>query len=111
MLEREPGEERLVTFSFDREPPAAPGDAPVLGRRREDHRRAYLDYEGDVSGGRGSVRIWDRGEVEWVAPAPGGLAFRLAGTRLRGGFRVAPAGARRKLERDSKVLIARESAP
>ena len=32
------------------------------------HRRVYLDYEGEVSGGRGTVRRWDRGEcgvLEW----------------------------------------------
>lgn len=27
-----------------------------------DHRRTYLDYEGPVSGGRGSVIRWDAGE-------------------------------------------------
>jgi len=33
-----------------------------------DHRVAYLDYEGPISGGRGSVTRWDRGEfdeIEW----------------------------------------------
>src|SRR5947209_8228766 len=29
-----------------------------------DHRLFYLDYEGHVSGGRGTVRRWDRGEYE-----------------------------------------------
>ena len=32
------------------------------------HRRAYLEYEGEVSGGRGTVRRWDEGwceVVEW----------------------------------------------
>ncbi len=28
-----------------------------------DHRLAYLDYEGPVSGGRGSVARWDRGDL------------------------------------------------
>src|SRR5580693_5814528 len=27
-----------------------------------DHRPVYLDYEGPISGGRGSVSRWDRGE-------------------------------------------------
>jgi hypothetical protein len=32
-----------------------------------DHRRFYLDYEGEVSGGRGVVRRWDAGVYEVVA--------------------------------------------
>ena len=27
----------------------------------KDHRKQYLDYEGEISGGRGRVRIWDTG--------------------------------------------------
>src|SRR5207245_1027624 len=34
------------------------------------HRRAYLDYEGPVSGDRGRVVQWDRGEYELLAQAP-----------------------------------------
>jgi hypothetical protein len=32
------------------------------------HRRIYLDYEGEISGGRGTVRRWDWGtcrKLEW----------------------------------------------
>ena len=40
----------------------------------DDHRTVYLDYEGPLSGGRGSVTRWDRGsylveqqsDMEWV---------------------------------------------
>ncbi len=41
---------------------------PGLAIRAEplgDHRKAYLDYEGPVSGNRGSVRRWDAGTFEW----------------------------------------------
>jgi len=49
-----------------------------------DHRLAYLDYEGPVSGGRGLVTRWDRGaytvgrqnDAEWVV--------ELAGEKLAG---------------------------
>ena len=49
-------------------------DGPIVegqdipARALPPHRRAYLDYEGEVSGGRGTVRRWDRGEcrvLEW----------------------------------------------
>ncbi len=51
MYEREPGG-MLATWRLPAWPP--PGSIPVepLG----DHRRAYLDYEGPVSGDRGNVR-------------------------------------------------------
>src|SRR5688572_30170905 len=46
--------------------PPAPGtsiEATALG----DHRIAYLDYEGPVSGNRGNVKRWDGGEFEDAA--------------------------------------------
>lgn len=30
-------------------------------KQKKDHRKLYLDYEGEVSGGRGTVKIWDTG--------------------------------------------------
>jgi len=34
-----------------------------------DHRPVYLEYEGPVSGDRGTVTRWDGGEFDWSAPA------------------------------------------
>jgi hypothetical protein len=50
-----------------------------------DHRPLYLDYEGPVSGARGTVTRWDRGDYESL-PASAGQAFhvRLEGQRVRG---------------------------
>ena len=73
-----------------RRPPLArgPADRPVnLLRRQRDHRRRYLRHEGPVSGGRGRVERVDEGSVRFIG-APDGLAFRLAGARLRGTFRL-----------------------
>ena len=39
-----------VTFHF-----------PQTAKQIKDHRKTYLDYEGEVSGGRGAVKIWDTG--------------------------------------------------
>ena len=33
-----------------------------------DHRLMYLDYEGPVSGNRGTVTQWDAGTFEWLTP-------------------------------------------
>jgi hypothetical protein len=53
-----------------------------------DHRRMYLDYEGPVSGGRGTVTAWDRGTFE-AEPWPAGegvsrVAITFHGGRLNG---------------------------
>ena len=37
-------------------------NAPIAATKLPDHRLAYLDYEGPVSGNRGTVTRWDRGE-------------------------------------------------
>jgi hypothetical protein len=48
------------------------------------HRKAYLDYEGPVSGGRGRVVRWDAGMYALDEEAGGRLVLRLDGGRLRG---------------------------
>jgi hypothetical protein len=53
-----------------------------------DHRVAYLDYEGPVSGDRGSVSRWDGGELEWGSHSADEIVVRLGGTHLRGLFRL-----------------------
>lgn len=49
-----------------------------------DHRRAYLDYEGEISGGRGRVSRWDQGEFEWLVDKPRLVEVRLVGRRANG---------------------------
>jgi hypothetical protein len=49
-----------------------------------DHRTLYLDYEGPVSGGRGTVQRWDAGTFTGEVDAPDALTVRLEGQRLRG---------------------------
>lgn len=90
MVEAGP-EQPLVTFQL-----RAPPLAAVAGRRTPDHRRAYLDYEGPVSGERGVVAIWDRGQVEDEQGDPRAPRWRgrFAGVRLRGPWELqdGPAG-------------------
>ena len=62
---------------------------PVAGRDvpaepNADHRVLYLDYEGPVSGGRGTVRRRDAGTFVWVADAPGRVEVELRGAKLAG---------------------------
>lgn len=82
----------LVTFQLDG-PPAA--GAPARGRRSFDHRARYLDYEGPISGDRGAVKIWDRGQVDDVEGGPRDARYeaRVRGGRVAGLLVVAVAGA------------------
>jgi hypothetical protein len=66
--------------------PEQPGpDATMSCDALEDHRMAFLEYQGPISGGRGSVTRWDRGtytlqsqsDAEWIAELSG---EKLSGT-------------------------------
>jgi hypothetical protein len=71
--------------------PPEPG-ATVDAEPSFDHRLAYLDYEGPVSGNRGQVKAWDRGTFAWLRREESGVAVRLEGVRLRGVLVLEPAG-------------------
>jgi len=49
-----------------------------------DHRVAYLDYEGLVSGNRGRVTRWDHGTFSWQKLESDHVAMRMKGGRVRG---------------------------
>lgn len=59
--------------------------AAVPAEPNADHRTLYLDYEGPVSGGRGTVTRWDAGTFEWVEGGPG-VVVELRGARLTGRY-------------------------
>jgi hypothetical protein len=78
MLEKEAS---LRTWRLAR-PPAEAGaiDAEALA----DHRLPYLHYEGPVSGDRGAVRRFDRGEYALIAETADRVEVELTGTMLHG---------------------------
>jgi len=49
-----------------------------------EHRLFYLDFEGSLSGGRGSVRRWDIGTFDWVKDERDCIVIDLHGARLVG---------------------------
>jgi hypothetical protein len=49
-----------------------------------DHRLAYLDYEGPLSGNRGSVVRWDAGDYEVIEMNDQRVVVRLRGRRTAG---------------------------
>lgn len=65
-------------------------DAPIVAgielpaRALGDHRRVYLEYEGPVSGDRGTVKRWDEGEYEVLEISEHRIRLRMAGAQLAG---------------------------
>lgn len=54
------------------------------------HRLRYLDFEGDIGGGRGTVQIVDKGAYsteEWNEQR---VAVKLQGSKMRGVFKLVP---------------------
>jgi hypothetical protein len=60
----EKGGEKLATWRLEKPLSALPGSGVLEGERSFDHRALYLDFEGDISGGRGRVAIVERGSLE-----------------------------------------------
>ena len=74
--------------------PPRPG-AAIAAEPSFDHRLVYLEYEGPVSGGRGSVTRWDGGTFTAGEETAKRLVLRLEGERLRGTAVLVRAGAGR----------------
>lgn len=74
----------LKTWSLASRPPAA-GPFAIPALQHFDHRLLYLTHEGEISGGRGTVRIVERGTyaAEWGDRR---IALTLSGERLKGAF-------------------------
>jgi hypothetical protein len=64
------------------EPPRPGGE--IEAAPLPDHRLAYLDYEGPISGDRGTVARWDRGEYAVLRQTARQWVLSLAGEKLRG---------------------------
>ena len=71
----------LKTWALPQPPqPGVEIECEALG----DHRRAYLDYEGPLSGNRGSVTRWDRGEYNVERQSDEKWVVNLASEKLVG---------------------------
>ena len=77
--------EVLLTWQLSRMP-AGPESFPVPAKRIGDHRKAYLTYEGPISGNRGTVRRVAEGEVQITAIDTTHLRFVLSHPTLTGEF-------------------------
>lgn len=73
--------EALATWALPEPPDAA---VAILAEALPDHRLAYLDYEGPISGGRGSVTRWDAGTYVLRGRSDAELVVTLDGAKLAG---------------------------
>jgi hypothetical protein len=71
----------LATWALPQAPDTA---AEMTAPRLPDHRLAYLDYEGPVSGGRGTVSRWDQGTYRTEHQTDDQWIVTLQGQRLPG---------------------------
>lgn len=60
----------------------------ILTEALTDHRLMYLDYEGPISGDRGTVVRWDGGTFEWRVNEPVTCEIQIAGQEWRGIVRL-----------------------
>ncbi len=69
-----------------------PAGMSCLAEKLADHRLIYLDYEGEISGGRGAVSRLDGGDYAAVSGDESGVAVRLNGALLKGTATLARCG-------------------
>ena len=63
--------------------------ASVAAEELAPHRRDYLDYQGEISAGRGSVSQWAAGEFQILAENADFLRLRIASPPLTGTLEMA----------------------
>jgi DNA polymerase Ligase (LigD) len=76
----------LMTWRVDSEPELAARAPGVKCQQLSNHRIAYLDYEGPISGNRGSVRRHDSGTYFAKTLDAPLIHVHFRGSRLRGDF-------------------------
>ena len=59
-------------------------DKVVPAEANFDHRLLYLEFEGPLSGNRGSATRWDAGTFEWIENDANRVVVELSGTKLAG---------------------------
>jgi hypothetical protein len=64
----------------------------LSARALPDHRRLYLDYEGEISGGRGQVRRVDAGTYRSLLWSVSHVRVELAGSQLVGEVEIRASG-------------------
>lgn len=84
------GGERLLAWRLCDDPArfALEASADMPAEENFRHRRVYLEYEGEISRGRGRVRRVDAGGCTIDTHGPDRLVLSIAGAMLRGRFEL-----------------------
>lgn len=93
----------LKTWSLPQSPSL---DAAMDCKALSDHRLAYLDYEGPISGDRGSVTRWDQGSCTIEGKTADEWNFSLIGEKLSGAGRL-----RRNAHSEDRWVLSLEAPP
>ena len=88
MLERGAG---LATWRLEAAP-SGEGEAAIAAERIGEHRREYLEYEGAVSGDRGTVRRYDAGLYRLASVSETDWELVFEGRVLRGRYGLSAKG-------------------
>ncbi|MCD4823575.1 MAG: hypothetical protein K8S55_03140 [Phycisphaerae bacterium] len=92
----------LATWQCPRDPAGLPVGQSMSCQKLPDHRLAYLDYEGPISGGRGSVRRVEQGRYEAALVSEERWDVQIIGQGMEGRFIL------RRLKDDKWTLQRRE---
>ncbi len=78
--------ETLATWKLSEALVALAQQGEIPARKLPDHRTAYLDYEGPVSGNRGQVNIYDKGTYALLDQTNSQWEVQLNGEKVSGRF-------------------------
>jgi len=95
-------DDALATWRIAADPLGISPGGRIEAARIHDHRKAYLEYAGPVSGGRGRVELQDSGQLSVTFCDDDLWTFELSCSKLQGRFelrRVGCAGDAWTLER------------
>lgn len=99
MLENEAS---LRSWRLLTDPKGLMGGDAISAEAIPDHRKVYLDYQGPVSGDRGSVSQWDAGTFALAGETPTAIGLELAGKHIQGFFKMTCEDGQWFLRRDSR---------
>lgn len=68
--------------------PQPPDKLPQTLEQIQDHRKTYLDYEGEISGKRGFVTIWDKGEYQILLWSGSFIDIEVFGIKLHSHYHL-----------------------
>ena len=82
----------LGNLGSDRPAPDCRGPRPARPAHPGNHRRIFLDYEGEISGNRGHVRRVDAGTYRPLVWTAGRVRVELVGSQLVGEVELCESG-------------------